>query len=244
MAAYPLQHNEPRLIGRDGMLAGGQPAVAQPGQSSTIGRSVSGAIVRRSQLLRVQGEDAVAANVTVVLTISSENNPGGAGTENETPACFASITFGVGGTSADVEVDFLNGALITVPASRLDLTAFLDVPDQDVQTEVRVGAFVSYLPVTRAAQRTLRVNGLANAASVILAVPKFAKHVQLLSSPASTFLLEQAVDAAAGTVVSVSATLATPPYTEIPLLGETRYVRITNTGGAPVNLRALFGLFL
>jgi hypothetical protein len=241
----------PPIFAQDGLLAGGNPNVVQPGQSEQLGLDPkTGSVTRKSQLLRCQGEDAVAVNTTVVLAIAPDGNVT-PGAENETPPCFARITFGVGGTSADVEVDYINGAMVSVPASRLDLTAHLDMTEAEIQQNppraARVGAFVCYIPMTRGAQRTKRTGALDLNASVIIEIPKFAKSLTLLSTlTAAAALLEFSTDALAANIIAqVGVVTNNLPTQVVPVLpNEARYVKLTNLALAGVSFRAVFGLYL
>ncbi len=242
---YRLQDQEVRELGRDGLLAGGAPAITQPGQSEALGPDPkTGVFTRRVDLLRCEGEDALAMNTTVVLSLDRENPPTEAA-RNQTYPVFASILFGVGGTATRCEVDFLNGAVITLPCSSIFLAAQLDVPDDEVLFPIVARAFISYLPManSRQSQRTLRAT-LGIGASVVMPVPMFGQIVTLLgSAPGSAFVLEQYRDALATMLVATQPVPAVPPNYDIPLANETRYVKITNTG--PITtVRAIFGLYL
>jgi hypothetical protein len=225
-----------------GILTGGRPEVAQSGISELLGPNLN----RRVSLIKVQGQDEAATTVTVALFLQREANLD-IGKDNETPPCKASVSFGVGGTSIDYDVDFIDGTLLTLPTSNLTVTAELDLDDGEVPAQVvRVGAFISYLPRgghARGVQRTLRAV-VENAASVVFPIPRFAYSVTLLGSATPQgFTLEQYRDAAATVLVAKTLIPTTPPFYEVPLSNETRYVKITNTSGAQQRCSAIFQLF-
>jgi hypothetical protein len=127
------------------------------------------------------------------------------------------------------------------------LSAVLDteLPNDQITQAVRVSAVIGYLPSAHRSQRTLRVPALAAAASAVLEVPTFAKSLTLLGNIAGwTFTLEQSAVKNFASVISTEIIPVAPPHVEVPLANDTRYVRITNGAGAPVDVRAIFNLSL
>ena len=104
---------------------------------------------------------------------------------------------------------------------------------------------VSYLPRgghARGPQRTLRAV-LDDAAAIVLPVPRFAHSVTLLGTvPPATFTLEQYRDQAATFLVAKTLIPAMPPFYEVPITNESRYVKITNTSGSAQRMSAIFQL--
>jgi hypothetical protein len=257
LAGYPQPSAAPvPEIGREGLLAGGDPTgirVAQPGNSETLGLITVGAgapgFVRQATLLNMQGVDQLSTMVAIALGVQRDGNTD-PGDENTTFPVRAEITFSQGGTGASLEVDFINGAILSLPASNLRLQAFIDAPDADAQYPVKVIAMASYMPVphARQAQRTLRAT-LAQAqgvgSSVVLPIPRFAQTVTLLSdSPAATFTLSQCTDKLGANVIVQQTIPVSPPCHDIPLVNETRFLKIANLLNAGVKLRAVFGLYV
>jgi hypothetical protein len=257
LAGFPQPSPSPvPEIGREGLLAGGDPTgirVAQPGNSETLGLITVGAgaggFVRNAMLLAMQGVDQLSMMMAVVLSVQRDGNTD-PGDENTTFPIRAEITFSQGGTGAALEVDFINGALLSLPASNLRLQAFIDTTDDLAQYPVKVAAMASYLPVphARQAQRTLRAS-LAAAqqlgSSTILAIPRFAQTVTLLSdSPGTQFTLSQCTDRLGANVIVQQTIPASPPCFDIPLINEARYLKVANLSAGAVKLRALFGLYV
>lgn len=225
---------------------GGPPFVAQSGQADTLGLSSSGGIIRGPvSLLRGDGDDEAGTSTSICMLIEREGNIL-VGRENETAACKARIIFGQQSISATLECDIINGMIITLPGSAITLTAAIDdgVPDDEITSAIRIGAFVVYMPHNKSvpAQRTLRNAAMAMNDTVVLAVPRFASAVKLLGSiVGATFTIEQYRDAAATMLVSANTIPIAPPYYSTPIANETRYVKVTNTGAATA-LRAIFEL--
>lgn len=247
---FPTDNEIPQL-GSDGMLGGGRNTpVAQSGQSATLGPQPNGAFEGKAELLRMQaGDERLALVASVVLTIVREANVD-LGAENQTPPVKAVVTVGGGGTSMQpFEVDFVNGLVFSVPAGSLSLEAVIDTDTMDeFDVAVRVAAFATYLPRpgNTPVRRTLRTNSLVNGAAVIQELPKFASTLQVLSTTAAaTYRVEQFRDRLAAQLISQTTLAAAPPYQEIPIANDTRYVRITNTsGGTVVQTSVLYRLSL
>lgn len=235
-------------LGVDGLLAGN--GVAQIGQSETLGPLPGGGFSAKVDLIRAQGgSDALALVNTIALTIAREGNID-LGLDNQTPPVKAVITAGQGGSSAMVfEVDFINGMVLSVPASSLSLSALIDTDTMDAfDVPVRVSAFVTYLPRpgSTPVRRTLRTGPMGIGAAVVQDLPKFATSLQLMATTAAaTFTVQQYRDKLLTQLVAVTTLAVAPPYQEIPIAQDTRYVNIINTtGGVLANVQALYRLAL
>lgn len=102
------------------------------------------------------------------------------------PPFVARIKWGVGGAFAEALVDFVNGTVINVPASAIDVS--IAIPPDAINQPGTSGAYTLSafagpgLPRSGNAQRTMFVGSLATGAeSDIFAVPAFAKRVTVLS---------------------------------------------------------------
>lgn len=229
-------------------LLGGE-GVVQAGQSEVIGRTQDGGLLRSVSLVNAECESMYAAIMTVVLTATRFLPAASPGTENEGLPMFARVSFGNGGTQStgQLEVDYINGAMFSLPAGFLRVDAVLEdsVPD-DTLIGMNAAAFLGYYPLGKArqAQRTRVLGDVAAAAAVIVPVPFFATRFEVFSVvPGTTYTVEQLADAA-GLVVLSSCTLPAPaPHLVVPLVNATRYVRLTNTAGvASGGTRAVFQL--
>jgi hypothetical protein len=155
-------------------------------------------------ILSVQGEDDDAMELTItlgnpqVMVPDGVNFPANVPTQqltgeasndswiNTNPTipifpCGAVIDWGAGGSSFSMEVDYVNGACVTVRASYIRVRGFMDIFGSVVAKDIAhvLAAFISPGRVgVNGAQRTLRVaNALAGpgTAGTVFAVPKFAK---------------------------------------------------------------------
>ena len=97
---------------------------------------------------------------------------------------FARITWGAGGVTTSVDVDILNGTVIRVAGSFINVTAHV-VGDALVEPPAICSAFASYLPSTggRPCQRTINLGAIAGgASSAVLPVPPYAGQLRLLTT--------------------------------------------------------------
>jgi hypothetical protein len=243
--AYSPQRHEVRQLGRDAMLAGGDPGVVQPGQSELLGPLPGGSFVSRVDLLRCEGVDALAMNTTIALALSRPNAPTQEQLE-ETPPVKAIILFGVGGTAATAEVDFIDGALLTLPASTVILSAELDgVTQADNPPLVEARAFLAYLPIghVRPAQRTLRQT-IGAGATAVFPVPSFSHSFQVFGGQ-NAYTVVQSSDLAGADVIQTDVIAPPyPPHAVMPMTNQTRFVRVTNPGGVAQRVSLIFGLYL
>lgn len=245
--------DEPSFYG-SGLLGG----IAQPGQSELVGDTPDGGRVLRMTLINLLGDDAYAEVNTVVLFATRATPGPGANPneENETLPLVARATFGTGGTQAVVEVDFVNGAMFSLPGSFLRVDAVVDVPNPDAVppgglAAVNAGVFVGYLPISnsaRAAMRTLRPGLVAaNGNTGLLPIPNFANSVSVLADVvAATYTLEQFQDAAGALLISTTTVPASPgrEAQSIPIANAARYVRLTNDNATASTPRIPFNLYV
>ena len=234
-----------------GLLGG----IRQPGQSEILGDTPDGGRVLKQTLINLLGDDPYAEVVTVVL-FATRDFPAVAGQENETVPLVARATFGVGGTQGTVEVDFINGAMFSLPSSFLRVDALIDIPNPDVVPEgelspVNAGIFVGYLPIghsARAAMRTLRPGPLAeDDATDLLPIPNFANNMTILATDTTAvYVLEQFQDFAGTILVAASVIPASPAreLANIVVANAARYVRLTNTNDTASTPRIVFNLYV
>lgn len=207
---------------------------------------------RRNTVINCQGQfDELATMVTIAFNLK-RLGPTTAATVNDVPPIVAHVSWGVDGARMDVDVDVVNGTMIALPASSLRVDVEIDLPaDAADFGSVQVGAVMGYMPRGQHdAQRTLSAELAAAedppvaSGTALIAVPEFAKNVTFLIEPTATFQLEQLADSAGALVLSTIAAVApaVPPTVVFPLSNRTRYLRLTNTGGADVLVSAVFGL--
>ena len=224
------------LLGGDG--------VVQSGQSEQIGPTKTGGFVPEVDLIQAECPSMYSMMITIVLALRLANPPDTAGEENEIPPLVAVISFGAGGTQTDLEADYIDGAIVSLPAAWLRVKARIDTDDQDIPAVI-AGAFVGYYPSgrSREAQRTRRLGVVADAASAIVEVPFFANRIEVHGDVVgSTFTVEQAPDAVAATILSAVSLPAPGQILQTPLVNAARYIRVTNTSGGPRNIRTVFPL--
>lgn len=158
-------------------------------------------------ILSVQGEDDNAMEMTITLAnpqalLGSPSFPSNIPTQQLTGEtsndswlathptvpifpCGANIQWGTGGTAFEMEVDYVNGATVTVRASYVRVRGFVDIFGAIVASDIAHVLAAAIAPGrvgVNGAQRTLRVaNALqgSGTAGTIFSVPKFAKGVYL-----------------------------------------------------------------
>lgn len=237
------------LLGGDGVAqVGNSEQLGFIPENTLIGSQNPASFLRETTLINCECEDMYSRVVTVVLAATRQTPAAAQGAFNEGLPLFARVTFGTGGAQSEkqLQVDYLNGTMFNVPGSFLRVDAVLEesVPD-NTQITMNVSAFLGYLPMgrTRGAQRTIQAGIIAAAGSVIIAVPHFANRIEVQGAALGvTYDVEQFPDFAAGTLLAAASIPAPAPVRSVPLVNRTRYVRITNTSGAPVDTRATFHL--
>lgn len=205
-----------------------------------------GPLRRTAPILDCIGLDSLSAMVTIALSVSRTGNIS-AGETNDTPPVVAVVDFGVEGHRMSLECDFVNGTLLSIPASSLRVSARIDLPsDEDDFNVVLAGAILGYFPHGgRGAQRTITSELTAvagNPANIAtFPIPAFARDVSFLLAPSAAFTVQQLSDAA-GTVVLAAETVAAPPVRVMSIANRARYLRVTNPAAAPATISAIFGL--
>ncbi len=234
-------------------LIGGS-GISQPGQSEEIGDTLDANPVRdlKATLLNLECPDMYAAQVTVVLGVPTLQQPTSPAAEQDTPPIFARITFGIGGTQTGIDVDWINGQMLSLPGSFVRLDAVLDlqqfavIPDVGDIPRVIVPAMAGHLPVgqNRAPQRSLFLGDIgANSESARVPIPNFAASIEATNADpaaAGPISIRQYADAA-GTVLLSDSILI--PFGPLQLSNRARYASIVNGAGALLpNNRLIFQL--
>lgn len=243
------------LLGGDG--------VVQPGNSENLGDQLvqnpldpaAPILTRILKATLIQGEcmDQFAQQLTIVLAANrvAQGTPEQA---HETARMFARITFGVGGTQAEMDVDYIDGCMFNVPASYLRVVAHIDLdPGEDPAPgtipETQAQAFIGYYPHGGAvrAQRTQRLGLVADAAtSAIFPIPDFARVGRLIGSdptaPVSSGAVSLFADAAAAVPVGVFTAVDLLFLGGFPLTNGARYYSYTNLSGSPLTVRLIWNL--
>lgn len=241
-----MQSRDPNLMAdpHEQALLGGA-GIVQSGQSELLGLTPDGGFIRRVTLINGECEAKYATYLTCFLT-ATRNLPAQTPEEAaEILPCFARVSFGNGGTQStqQLEVDFGNGACFSVPPGFLRVDALLEVTEPDSNESINAAAFIGYQahPRRRSPQRTRALATLAPAASSpILPIPYFSDRVELISDvAATTYVFEQFRDAAGTILLATTAIPAGAPI-PVPLVNESRFFRVTNSGGAPATIRAIF----
>ncbi len=197
---------------------------------------------------------------TQVVTVSlgfaaSFNAPApGVGVERRAPV-IADVQWGVGGGSHRAEVDFHNGTQFSIPASNISIAARFLEDVADVFDQVALSVSIAWQ--TRAARslvtRTLVKTTIApGAGSAIFTVPPFAYGVMLFEDAPSPspltwrFLGGPATTDETQMAESVAALRSEGMLTNdgVKLPGTTRFIEITNPGGAPIGVTLVFPLNL
>ena len=205
-----------------------------------VGRAVPVLPGQRQSLARISGPDAEGQLVTITLTTPTIDG-GGAGEE---PEASAVILWGSGGTNAEAEVDFARGIVLSVAGSAIEVVGRNEArPDAPGARSLTLGAFIAQggrpAGEGQRPRRTLRTDELvAGAAPTVLEVPRFAARVELFASPARGPFL---VDVQTRGGVSLYQ-LDTPG--SYPLASAARRLLVSNSGGAPVRIVAVFAIAL
>ena len=207
-----------------------------------VGRAVPVLPGQRQSLARISGPDAEGQLVTITLTTPMLDATAGA--EGDEPEASAVILWGSGGTNAEAEVDFARGLVLSVAGSAIEVVGRNDArPDAPGARSLTLGAFIAQggrpAGEGQRPRRTLRTNELvAGAAPVVLEVPRFAARVELLASPAGAAFL---ADGQTRGGLSLYQLDAPGSY---PLASGARRLVVTNPGGPPVRVVAVFAIAL
>jgi hypothetical protein len=153
------------------------------------------------------------------------------------------VEWGNDGAATSADFDFLNGTVITLAAASVRVTCQFDGPFPDEEVPLIpavVRAHVGYMPrAGLSAQRTKRATGIASGAQVAWAIPKFAKHVRIVRTPAGAIGVTLL-----GFLGPVAAVTTADPVVALPLPGDARLVIVDNLGPDPIELRGVFDLWI
>lgn len=189
--------------------------------------------------------DIETTSVTVSLGVAGQpfNNPA-----NVLPIrAYAIVSFGTRGTLIPIRVDIGAGCQFTVSGNEVRVTLALDAASQSwsgitVSPQVQLSAMLSFQTTQRQAPIicTHYISALANAASVTLALPVFAKLIRIAVSNPLTVVAVQALDSSG----NVLETIAAGGTQQLPLSGDTAAIKVTNSSGGTSNVRFIYGLEL
>lgn len=186
--------------------------------------------------------------VATLLLYTSDQQVDAAAANVDTPLR-AHVSAGTGGANLDLDFDVENGVAVTVPAGVVTVTISYDLdPDAPAPTAppVNVGLVLheAARPGTTRPIRTIRTPSLANNATVIVAVPKFAATVSVLVNDPTAYgvnILLEFFRAPAGRVRGALQVLS---EAEKRIPGGTRSVAVTNRTGGAIVPTLVFGLHL
>lgn len=212
--------------------------------------------LKATGLIQPTGQSQGTGVVTATLGfVGFFNEPAAAvGVERRAPV-IAEVQWGVGGGSHMAEVDFHNGTQITVPASNLKINGrFLeDVAAVFDRVQLSVSIAWGTRPARALPTRTLTKATLAGGGgSAIFTVPPFAYSVMLFEDAPSPspltwrFLGGPATTDETQMSETVAALRSEGMLTNdgVKLPGTTRFIEITNPGGAARGVTLVFALNL
>lgn len=168
----------------------------------------------------------------------------------------AEVIFGAGGTYQTVELDWVDGAAITVPASAIEVVARLytntNIPfvnPQDVRLSVQVGQGSTGVP---SATRTFRMQCNSMVPTTAVRIPNFARWFSILNASnlatgqlsAYSAQIEYLLRTGAAGIEVVRLTGNMLPFHScvIPIPASARYFLVNNTGATTAMIAAVFGL--
>lgn len=158
----------------------------------------------------------------------------------------ALIEWGSGMLSSAVEIDFINGAGLTVVGSSLRVTAYRE--NFDVSPLLTVGAFAGIgLAGSRRPQRTRYLKALGAGANSGMPIPPFAKSFKVLRDTGVGFSLDLTIQLrqnVTGTPIETILLGANSLCPEIPISNDARQVRIFNTAAFAQNVTVVFEIDL
>jgi hypothetical protein len=179
-------------------------------------------------LLDVRGEDAAARAVTVTVTLAPTIQVDALGPDDilanrDELRARALIEAGVGGHVAKLEIDVGAGVQFGASVSSLRVSAI-----NDGGAPIDVGAFVGY--GTTPSRPTLTVVGAALGfrANWVLAVPAFARTVEVLRPPEHELLVDVGLGRAGDRWLYGDRVFLDERMTPLPLANGCRRVRITS----------------
>lgn len=169
----------------------------------------------------------------------------------------AEIIFGSGGSHQSIEVDWVNGSSISLPASAIEVVARLyndtHIPfasPSNVRLSVQVGHGAIGVP---SATRSYHIFCRSMTSSTPIRIPPFAKWFSILNTSrlnlgqlsAYAAQMEYALSTAPGGLNNVARIYGNMlPFHSciIPVPATSRYFIVTNGGASDCNLTAVFGL--
>lgn len=205
-----------------------------------VGRSLDLEVDDTQTLLNLSGGDKVATVITVTLFTEAK------GVRFPGPPAVALLKWGVGGTQASAEVDFLHGVSLALPASFIRVDARRE-PLGAAPELARLGAFASYLPktVNIIPQRTLTGGVLGSGDVETFNVPFYAGNVRIYRQEAAELEVEFLN---ANLIIEYTIEIARNEnqLVAIPLANSIRIIRIRKLGQQPALTRSslIFGLAL
>jgi hypothetical protein len=194
---------------------------------------------QRQSLARISGPDAEGQLLTITLTTPTTDGAAG-----EEPEASAVVIWGSGGTNAEAEVDFARGLVLSVAASAVEVIGRNDArPDAPGARSLTLGAFVAQggrpAGEGQRPRRTLRTADLVVGADpAVLEVPRFASRVEVFASPARGAFLADVQTRGGASLYELDAPGS------YPLASSARRLVVSNPGGPPVRIVAVFAIAL
>lgn len=198
-------------------------------------------------ILKAEGDETDGQTMTVVLAVNTPIQQGGP-QSSEPENLVAVIQFGSGGAQSQAEVDFINGQVIQVPGSSIQVFARLDTKDGSSanQMQANVGAWLVKYPKARVSRLTrslfVQAGGIAHGgSSQTFPIPPFATEFQLLYNPSDTLtnILYTVFD---DTNTEIYRQPASVENGLLRLAGSASAVNVKNNDGA-INLVSGYGVF-
>ena len=206
-------------------------------------------------LIDCVGVDALASEVTITCGVRPSSSPGGALLQQFpadtifAPAVRGIVEWGNDGVETIAEFDFLAGTVLSLSAGSLRVKAQLEADTVIDEAFVRpnVVAHLGYYPRGgQNAQRTRATAALAENESEQIAIPPFARSVQVVgnSTAAGGPLRELLVSGLFGPGTPLAHVLSSAGTFEIPLPQGARLIDVTNRGETTEEIRLIFRLWL
>ena len=187
------------------------------------------------QLLRISGDSAASAHLTVTLFQETSES------EIVTPPATAILKWGGSGTQTTAEVDFKNGCAVTLSA------AFIEVMGRnDGLIDTELGAFIGYMPYFRewSATKTMPIPAAGGGTDANVIIPDFAIAFSVAINPFNSIdhfdFLDGAGAVIGGTAVSVGGAI----NRSYAIPNDARSVNVRASAIPIVNGRMIFGLSL
>lgn len=188
------------------------------------------------QLLRISGESAAGVHMTVTLFQELF------GDATSLPPATAIVKWGNDGTQTQIEADFKQGAMITVPAGFVEIIGRNDDPI----LSARLGVFVAYLPYFKQFSATKTENMPAAGAGLPsnVVIPKGAISYSVLANPNNSIASINLLDTS-GTIIGGHAVSATGETNrDYPLPNDARSIDVVASAIPIISGRIIFGLAL